>query len=148
MQFPSIIFKEQYLKLVKCLRINDIAFYFQTFSDTFQLKNIPLEVHGLNKIVPSLFFFEEANKSLFTRLFNENKKEELIRAQTGNIPQMFRSDMSNRIGNSIRSFERVVSSPKVMFLLRMKHLKIKSITMSGENCQALFVAYVSYVDAR
>ena len=41
--------------------------YFQTYSDTFQLKNIPLEEHGFNKIVPSLCFFEEARKSLLTR---------------------------------------------------------------------------------
>ena len=31
--------------------LKDTAFYFQTYNDRFELKNIPLGIHSLNKIV-------------------------------------------------------------------------------------------------
>ena len=57
----------QYLELVESLRIKDSAYYFQAYTDKFELKNISMGIHTLNKIVPSLCesLFAKANKSLF-----------------------------------------------------------------------------------
>ena len=139
--------QKQYLKLVNCFRINETAFYFQTYSDTFQLKNIPLEVHGFNKIVPSLCFFEEANKSLFTRYLCisviQREQERGINSRP-NWPYtsdvLFRYEKPN--WKQHQEFRKGWLLANVMFLLRMKNLKIKSITMSGANCQALIVCLI------
>ena len=75
-------------------------------SDRFELKNIPLEIHSLNKIVLSLC--EKAclkKRSSYVlrvtcaqyRLFTANKKEELILARTGHISDALFRYTRNRI---------------------------------------------------
>jgi hypothetical protein len=95
----------QYLELVECLRIKDSAYYFQAYTDKYELKNIPLGIHSLNKIVPSLC--EKAclerrtshclRVTCASRLFNENEKEELIRGRTGHTSDaLFRYEKPNK----------------------------------------------------
>ena len=95
----------QYLELVECLQIKNSAYYFQAYTDKFELKNIPMGIHTLNKIVPSLC--ERACLQMRTshclrvtcasRLFNANEKEELIRARTGHTSEaLFRYEKANR----------------------------------------------------
>ena len=59
----------QYFELVEQLRVKDGVFYFQAYAEKVELKNIPLGIHSLNKIVPLLCdkasCFRKTNKSLF-----------------------------------------------------------------------------------
>ena len=95
----------QYFQLVEQFGVKDRAFYFQAYAEKFELKNIPLGIHSLNKIVPLLCdkaslerrTSDCLNVTCASRLFNENEKEELIRSRSGHTSDaLFRYEKANK----------------------------------------------------